>query len=83
MLEDHGHVAPRLSGAHGLITLTPVTLPCHLTINQRIMHELITHAGMPLLHFAFKNVYAETLRVNLGFLSMSCHKSLVLLGAVQ
>jgi hypothetical protein len=33
-----------------------VTPPCHLTINQGIMQEMITHAGMPLLHLAFKNV---------------------------
>ena len=34
--------------------LTPVTPPCHLTINQRIVHKLITGPATPLPHLAFK-----------------------------
>ena len=58
-LDDHERVAPRLTGASGLVKLTPMTPPCYLTVNQRIVHKLITYPGMPRPYVVFKNAFLK------------------------
>ena len=44
--------------------LTPIALPCYLTIaNQKIVHKLITYPGTPLPHLAFKNALLKPTEV--------------------
>ena len=57
--------------------LTPVTLPCYLTINQqRTLHKLITYPVTPLPYLAFKNAFLKLIR-SLGFLSIRCPRLLL------
>ena len=63
LLHDCEHIAPRHTGAKGLMMVTPVTrtVTSPLT-NQRIVHKLITYPGTSLLHLAFKTALLKPIR---------------------